>query len=1180
MNAWKNTIKSAILWILSALFSRAIAQCPVTDFTAPSTYCEQGAFMLTNTSEDGSYLWDFCTGDLANTPTASSAFTVAAANGRPGIDFAKDGDVWYGFLTGTYSNALTRLTFANGLNQPPTNVEDLGDLGGVLDGPGEIRILEEGGVWYGLLLNTTSGDLIRLFLGDHLTNNIDAAVLKTGLAYTNSGLAVGRDATDGWIAVVTTSANELVMLRLGTDIHAPGPGDTQTTSTFAGGNNLGSVDLIETCGNWYGLAANFGTGDVYALNFGAQLFSLPSVNQIVTLPISNPGKIRLADDGDKFYALVTSIQGHFLRLDFHTDLTSTPDVTDEDDVGGVLSSTQYGLGIVYENSNWNAWAVDESTGSAFRIHYPDNCTASPAYSTSSNPLVVYEGSGNFEIGLKNTTGSGTGRMTRAVTINSSLAPDIALSSIYNCAQNPVSFTSENASGNISTYQWDFGDSGTSTGQNPTHSYTTAGSYPVELQVGASNGCTNIALDTVRVYSRPVANFALPAISPLCTNQPYTYLNNSTIDTDSPISWSWQVDGVEVSSSKDLVFSFPDTSPVNVKLVASIPGCFDSYTESISTIYRGPSVDFSFSGQCQNSPITFSSETEGTVSGYAWDFGEGSMSSQANPSHTYPLDNNYVVTLSATTTDGCENFKTKTVPVYQQPQPDFTLELPPFSCSGSPSQFDDATPNPTDSNIASWSWDFGDTGTGNTSTTRNPQHTYADAGDYSVSLETTTNFGCSATTQEMVSIAPSPSVAYTYAPACVDEPTQFTDQSGTGVTEYSWDFGGSFSSMANPLHTFSTSGDYTVSLSVTGDNDCIAQTSQLITVPGAPSLDFSYIGNCAGNNSSFSNLSTSQSDPAVDTEWTFEGVKTNGNTVTHTFAATGAYAVVMNLTTQSGCVYQLQKTVMVGEAPSASFTVPFAYGTSPFKVPFTNTSTQATSYEWNFDDAGNSTSTQKSPVFTFSAVGDYEVSLIAANDAGCSDTVSQAIHVVVPEKDIALADMKALPQPDGTMALEVTVINNGNLPIIDLPITLDLSTGTIPETIDDVILPGTSLEYTFQVHVSLSSGHNYVCVYVDDTGDEHPEDNTACLTLSDPVVFYAHPNPAGEKLMVDWIGSIDSSVRIRLVDLRGQSLADSQVDGHEGYNQVIIQTAAFDTGLYLLEWQMGNIRKISRIFVQH
>ena len=123
-------------------FSRAGAQCPAVDFNLQSNACAQEDIFLNNLSAPASsYLWDFCSGDLNGAPQAQTFFSLPGVNGRPGIEFAKDGNKWFGFVTGTYSSTLYRIEFANGTNAPPTFIENLGNLSGKLNNPGQIRII-------------------------------------------------------------------------------------------------------------------------------------------------------------------------------------------------------------------------------------------------------------------------------------------------------------------------------------------------------------------------------------------------------------------------------------------------------------------------------------------------------------------------------------------------------------------------------------------------------------------------------------------------------------------------------------------------------------------------------------------------------------------------------------------------------------------------------------------------------------------------------------------------------------------------------------------------------------------------------------------------------------------------------------------------------------------------------
>jgi len=119
-----------------------ISQCPSVDFSLPTNACVSENIKIVSTSQPGTLAWDYCSGDFNNTPTAQNDFTLPAANGRPAMEFAKDGNKWFAFVTGTYSNTLYRLEFDNGINNAPTFTQNLGDLGGKLNGPGSIRIIK------------------------------------------------------------------------------------------------------------------------------------------------------------------------------------------------------------------------------------------------------------------------------------------------------------------------------------------------------------------------------------------------------------------------------------------------------------------------------------------------------------------------------------------------------------------------------------------------------------------------------------------------------------------------------------------------------------------------------------------------------------------------------------------------------------------------------------------------------------------------------------------------------------------------------------------------------------------------------------------------------------------------------------------------------------------------------
>jgi PKD repeat protein len=122
-------------------------------------------------------------------------------------------------------------------------------------------------------------------------------------------------------------------------------------------------------------------------------------------------------------------------------------------------------------------------------------------------------------------------------------------------------------------------------------------------------------------------------------------------------------------------------------------------------------------------------------------------------------------------------------------------------------------------LIAWDWDFGD-GTG-TSTLQNPTYTYPTEGDFTVTLTVTHESGCQDVTTQLVSYY-EPVVAFSITPNC--ENFTFTDLSTTTtgtITEWLWDFGDGIGSsiLQNPSYTYSTPGEFTVSLTVTNSIGC-------------------------------------------------------------------------------------------------------------------------------------------------------------------------------------------------------------------------------------------------------------------------------------------------------------------------------------------------------------------------
>jgi PKD repeat protein len=313
----------------------------------------------------------------------------------------------------------------------------------------------------------------------------------------------------------------------------------------------------------------------------------------------------------------------------------------------------------------------------------------------------------------------------------------------------------------------------------------------------------------------------------------------------------------------------------------------------------------------------------------------------------------------------------------------TSGTPPLTVSFT----DTSTNTPT-----SWNWNFGD---GNTSTTQNPSHTYYSNGIYTVSLNATNSGGSNTTTRTnyITVFQPAPVANFNATPLTGISPlyVAFTDTSTNSPTSWLWNFGdGSTDSSQNPTHTYAGSGIYTVQLNAsnTGGSNTLTK------------VNYIQVGNDRGSGSSEVGSGTipftvnfydsSVGNPSAWT-WDFGDVNTStSQNDSHTYYIARNYTV----THTSGNANWWGKTVKyndiivaVGSShtnstnyPNTGFSVSSLYPATGANVSFTDKSGGVpTSWLWDFGD-GNTSSSQN-PVYAYSTVGNYNLTLTSSNVNG-------------------------------------------------------------------------------------------------------------------------------------------------------------------------------------------------------
>lgn len=384
-----------------------------------------------------------------------------------------------------------------------------------------------------------------------------------------------------------------------------------------------------------------------------------------------------------------------------------------------------------------------------------------------------------------------------------------------CQDVAAEFTdqSQSQSGNIDTWDWDYGDMETEqvNSSDPVqHEYDADGTYTVELIVETEYGCKDTFEDQVIIFPIPTTDFSFDSV---CFGVPTTFTDLSDASPGNINQWEWDFDGTGSSNDQNPQFTFPAPGEYQVKLaVETDSGCPGS-VEHFIKVFVLPEPEFTATSVCFGNATDFSDSSsiaEGSIITYYWNFDDQNTSSQTSPSNTYAAPDFYDVVLTLTSDENCVDSIEHPVEVFPLPEVSYTA-APDTGCMPLEVEFSDQSTIATGYNLVEWYWDFGD---GGTSIQPSPTYVYDTAGFYDVELKVVSAEGCSTIVNDpnKIEVWPLPKAGFIASPQPTNIVYPFIDFSNTssGSVAWDWDLGdATFSTEFEPSHTYLDTGIYPV-----------------------------------------------------------------------------------------------------------------------------------------------------------------------------------------------------------------------------------------------------------------------------------------------------------------------------------------------------------------------------------
>lgn len=505
---------------------------------------------------------------------------------------------------------------------------------------------------------------------------------------------------------------------------------------------------------------------------------------------------------------------------------------------------------------------------------------------------------------------------------------------------------------------------------------------------------------------------------LCSNVPIEFTNTSTITgcTSTP-TFKWEFDNGFISTDENISISSLDAGSHQLTFTVTC-GDVTEFASYSFVVYSPPDISYSeisFTG-CAPYTVDFSSSSSQSGLTYNWSFGDGEVSSDANPTHVYNHGGDFKPILIAINAEGCKSSyeQSSIISLADPPIVSFNADVRQHCLAPAQVQFS-SNVYPTNENY-SYSWSFGD---GGTSSTTSPSYIYSDFGQYDVSLVVSDEIGCATE----IDLADYISVQ-ALEPALIINDVEYTEgdevvlcngqsvklKNATPSTYPTWTIG-DFTDDDNIIYHDIEMGMNSLTLHVEHVSGLCEED---LVVPFSVedySINLSPIDDYICGSYATVTHTVSSDIEIASNKWYFPSstpFSTSSNTQDHNYHEGEFYPKVIS-TSIHGCRDTIEGHIIVND-PEIKFVFNPNGGCNPLPVDFEYildpVEQDIVSYQWVFGDGEETTTTGPTVSHTYNEHGDIPMSLTVTDGHGCTFTrdtivpVGTELHAYfeVPEVD--------------------------------------------------------------------------------------------------------------------------------------------------------------------------------------